>query len=116
MNRSLFRDTVTLKIHLSDNTDYTAEYAEYVLSSVRAVERIGTTPEMIEKNAVDVYFFPSFSECRNEDGNLCPLPDCGYGDCAVFFCDGKEKTMRVSYTEKHDGLTENTTHVRIRLE
>ena len=115
MNGNLFRDTVRLKIHSGDNSDYTADFDEYILSSVRVVERIGTSAEMVEKNAVDVYFFPSFSSCANADGTKAPLPHAGYGDIAVITLDGETKEMRVSYVARHDSIGE-ASHVRIRLE
>ena len=114
MNMELLRDSVTLKIHRGDNTDYTAEFDTYYLTSVRAVERFGTTPEMTEKNAVDVYFFPSVSKCTDGDGQTVPLPHASYGDEAVISLNGEEKTFRVAYAEYRNGIG-SSSHVKLRL-
>ena len=115
MNKNLLKDSAKLKILTGDNADYTAEYREYSLSSVRVIERLGTTAEMTEKNTVYLYFFPSESVCKDENGNNTSLPTVKYGDIAVITVGEQEKTVRVAAVEKHLGIG-CATHVRLRLE
>lgn len=115
MNKNLLRDSVTLKIFQGDNSDYSANYAEYMLTTVRAVPHFETTPEMVEKNTVYVYFFPSVSVCTDESGAKVPIPHMKYGDEAVLSLDEEEKKLRVCGVEYRNGIGE-ASHVRIRLE
>lgn len=67
-------DSAVYRQYLKDADDGSAVYADYTLEGVLVREKYGFGEDEVGESEVKVYYFPSFSVCRNSAGEECALP------------------------------------------